>query len=133
MPLSLSVSKPDPTAYTFVSAGRMTGSSREAVDEETKYSRVPSCPAGATSTVSRLSGLDDIGRADAAPGGQQQHGQQRVPAPHRSPVGSSTVNTAPPTGRFAARTVPPCSRTFSWAMARPRPLPADRVRAASAL
>jgi hypothetical protein len=41
----------------------------------------------------------------------------------RYPVGNSTVKTAPPSGRLAARIVPPWASTSLRVMARPRPVP----------
>ena len=38
-------------------------------------------------------------------------------------AGSMIVNRAPPSGRFAARTSPPCSSTRCLTIARPRPVP----------
>ncbi len=52
---------------------------------------------------------------------------------HTGCRGSMSVNTAPPPVALAAVKVPPCRRAFSAAMARPRPLPSLRARAASPL
>jgi hypothetical protein len=44
------------------------------------------------------------------------------------PWGRVTVNTAPPPGWLPTSMCPPCSRAFSEAIARPRPLPSERTR-----
>ena len=51
----------------------------------------------------------------------------------RSGLGNEKVNRAPPDVRFSAVTSPPCRRAFSRAIARPSPLPSERVRAPSLL
>ena len=53
-------------------------------------------------------------------------------APPPSAVGQRTVNTAPPSGRLAAETVPPRFITVSCTMDNPKPVPpAARDRALS--
>lgn len=69
--------------------------------------------------------LDDVGLLDAAAAQQRYGGRdgegRRASVWPRAPhavvssawSGISTVKTAPPSGRFPARIVPPCRRTFS--------------------
>ena len=83
--------------------------------------------------------LPDAHRADGAAHGNQQHRRKQNgkpaffhTAPPPSAAGHRTVNTAPPSGRLAAETVPPRLATVSCTMERPRPVPpAARERALS--
>ena len=83
--------------------------------------------------------LTDADRTDSAANGHQQNRRQSHchpaffhTAPPPSAAGQRTVNTAPPSGRLAADTVPPRFVTVSCTMERPRPVPpAARERALS--